>query len=133
MARVYAEPADLASELGVSDPPDNAEQLLRRASLMVDGLLVGAVYRTDDQSMPTDSDVSDALRQATVIQAAYWHRTGQPVEGAGQWGNVNIGSVSLSQGETPQTGSYAGQTIAPGMATPLQLAELWPIKPYPLG
>ncbi len=133
MAPVYATPSDLAAFLGLAMPPENADRLLATASTLVDGLLIGAVYRTDEQQQPTDSAVSDALLDATVTQAAYWHHNGAPVEGGSRWGNVSIGSVNLSNGESPTYAESDGQTVAPGVLTRLRVAGLLPIRPYVYG
>ncbi|SNR44152.1 hypothetical protein SAMN06265360_10626 [Haloechinothrix alba] len=134
MAPVYATKEDLAEYLEEDTAPDNAAHLLKRASLLVDGLLIGASYNTDTNEQPTDASVADALLDATVIQAAYWHHNGLPDEGAGRYGSVSIGSVSLSRGEgAPSAGSFDGQTVAPGVRTVLQLAGLVPVRPQVVG
>lgn len=132
MAPVYATKSDLESFLG-GETVDNADRLLKMASMLVDSLLIGAVYETDDQQQPTDSDVADTLLDATVLQAAYWHENGEPIDGASRFGNVNIGSVSLSRGETPKTASTDGQTVAPGVQSILHVAGLVPVTPYVRG
>lgn len=133
MAPVYATSEDLASYLGETAPA-NADALLRAASLLVDGLLIGAVYATDSKQQPTDDGVADALVDATVMQAAYWHHTGLPAEGAGAYESVSIGSVSLSRGDGAVSGrAVDGQQVAPGVTTPLQLAGLLPVYPRVIG
>lgn len=133
MAPVYATADDLAEYLG-TDAPDNADRLLKRASRTVDTLLVGAVYDTDSQQQPTNDEVLDALREATVAQAAYWHHNGMPSEGLDRYGQVQIGSVQLSRGESaPSDGMVDGVQIAPGVTSELRLAGLLPIKPRIVG
>ncbi|WP_017972522.1 hypothetical protein [Actinopolyspora halophila] len=133
MARVYATPDELTTELGLAAAPDNADYLLKHASRLVDGLLVGAVYKIDEQQMPTNTAVRDALREATLAQAAYWHYNGTPAEGGSRWGNVSIGSVSLSNGESPTHAESDGQTVAPSVLTGLHVAGLLPVRPYVVG
>lgn len=127
MAPVYATPADLATYVDMPEPPANADRLLKRASRLVDLLLIGAVYRTDEAGAPVDQAVADALADATVVQAAYWHEHGEPGKGEATYDQVSIGSVSLSRREGAATsGELDGQTVAPGVLTILQLAGLTP-------
>lgn len=126
--RAYATTADLANYTGEA-PPANAGQLLRDASASIDGLLIGAWYRTDEQGLPTDPQVAEALLDATVVQAAHAAETGG-MGGAG--GQVTIGSVSLSVPASGLTGSR-GESIAAGAVDALTLAGLLPIRPWVVG
>lgn len=135
MAPTYATPGELADELGKTDPPDNAERLLKRASRLVDMLLYTAVYPVDDEGMPTGHTVRDTLREATLTQAAYYAEHGEPGTGeAIEWTNVMIGNVQLQgRDNSPSAGEIDGQTIAPGVDTTLRLAGLIPSAPYIVG
>lgn len=68
---VYATVDELTAWLG-DYPPVNADVLLSRASLVVDQLLVGAVYPTDVAGLPTDAATVAALRDAACAQVAWW-------------------------------------------------------------
>lgn len=131
MQPVYATASELEAFTG--ETVADADSLLRQASRLLDGLLIGAVYATDTQQMPTDAEVAEALADATVLQAAYWHANGTPTEGAMAYGNVSIGSVNLSRGQTPPTLVKDGQTVAPGVVNVLHVAGLVPISPYVVG
>lgn len=128
---VYATQAELETFTG--ETVANADSLLRQASRLVDGLLIGAVYATDTNQKPTDDAVAEALNDATVLQAAYWHANGTPTEGATVYGNVSIGSVNLSRGQTPPTLTKDGQVVAPGVVNVLHVAGLVPISPFVVG
>lgn len=67
---VYATPADW------QDAPENADRLLRLASLLVRGATKTAVYRTTTAGLPTDADVAAAFRDATLVQAQAWTAAG---------------------------------------------------------
>lgn len=131
MAPVYATKSELESFTG--ETVDNADALLKRASLLVDGLLAGAYYYTDDQQQPTNNDIAEALSDAAVLQAAYWHFNGTPTEGATAYGSVSIGSVSLSKGQAPATMTKDGQTVAPGVVNILHVSGLLPVSPRLVG
>lgn len=93
MPRVYATTA----QAWPTDPPANADLILRVASRVVDHLLVGRVYDVDTDSLPTDTDVAQALQDATVTIAHEMVDQGTlDSGGATEWQSVSIGSVSLS-------------------------------------
>lgn len=61
--RIYATVEDFAASPLTSGTV--TEQALAAASRVVDELLLTACYDVDDQGMPTDPKVVDALKQAT--------------------------------------------------------------------
>lgn len=69
---VYATVQDLndSSVLGY-EAPSNAQVLLVRASRDVDRAIQCAVYDVDDNGLPTDNKIADALKEATCEQVAY--------------------------------------------------------------
>lgn len=129
MPRVYATTQDLTAELGYT--PDNADQLLERASLLVDRLLIGARYATDDQGEPTDTDVADALERATVAQAAAWAEGHGSTFGGGGYDRATIGSVTLSNyaGSSSSQLEVDGVQVTPGTLSVLRVAGLLPVYP----
>lgn len=129
---VYATTGDLAEYLD-TEAPANADRLLARASRVVDSLLIGARYATDEQDQPTDPTVVDALLDATVIQAAYWHHNGEPDQGSARYSSVSIGSVRLQGGGAAAAGSVDGVEVAPGVVTVLQVPGLLPVSPARAG
>ncbi|WP_350347257.1 hypothetical protein ABIQ69_11510 [Agromyces sp. G08B096] len=67
-----AEPADLAAWTG-TDAPTNAAQILRSCTSLVLDETKTATYPVDPETgLSTDTDVKNALRDATCIQAAAW-------------------------------------------------------------
>lgn len=112
--RIYATVEDFAASPLTSGTV--TEQALAAASLVVDELLLTAVYDVDVEGMPTDPAVVDALKQATCAQAAYQAALGDPAGvGAGHISQASIGSISFtraapgSQGSTP--GRYSPQAV----------------------
>lgn len=112
--RVYATPADLADFTG-EDAPSNASALLRRASLLVDGLTVTARYDTDEDGYPTDLDTLEAFRDATCAQGAWFDETGDTSGAAGRANSLSLGSFSMSGGGT---GSGSNTTAAESRVSP---------------
>jgi len=111
MPRVYA----TTEQAWPTDPPENAELILRLASRVVDFLLVGRVYAVDTDSMPTHPDVAQALQDATVtIAHEVVERGTLEAGGTSQWQSVSIGSVSLSgRMESDGTVMVAGIPVPP--------------------
>lgn len=107
-ARVYALTSDYATA-GMEAPATgvNLRRVLRVASARVDEMLVGAIYDTDDTTLlPTDAAVIVALRDATVLQAAYQIEIGDPYGlGAEQYQSVTAGGITLVRGSGGASGS----------------------------
>lgn len=111
MARIYA----TAAQAWPTDPPANADLILRLASRVVDFLLVGRVYAVDTDSMPTHPDVVQALQDATVTIAHECVERGTlDAGGTSEWAAVSIGSVSLSgRAEADGTVMVSGIPVPP--------------------
>lgn len=91
---VYADEADLSTH--VAELPDNADVLLRFASVLVRRATRFDVYDTTPAGMPDDPWVIDAFRDATCVQAAMWAANGvDPSAGsAGVDGGVESSSIA---------------------------------------
>jgi len=115
MARVYV----TAAEYG-----DATDDQLARASLAVDRALIGAIYDTDSNGMPTDADVLAAIKRATIAQA----RAIAAVDGGPLLKSASIGSASYSYDTRTPDGLTlpAGGGLCPDAAAELQLAGLTP-------
>lgn len=128
---MYATPNDLVAYL---DPvPDNAEVLIRRASRLVNDAILTAVYDVDDEGMPTDQRIAEALVEATCEQVAAWDEAGETGTGAAsEYGSVSIGSVTLSdrRGGGSQGGGSAAERLCPQARMILQQAGLTGHAPY---
>ncbi|MEU4091999.1 hypothetical protein [Streptomyces sp. NPDC026673] len=123
--RVYATPEQLAEWTGRPAPAD-AARLLARASQDIDDALLTAVYCTDADGMPTDSDVRQALADAVCGQVEYQDATGDDGTGAaGRWGSVSVGPVALSDRRDAQA-APGDLDLAPRAARALRRAGLLP-------
>lgn len=112
MARQYATVADF--EESPLTTGTTTDQALVAASLDVDQMLLTAIYNTDDQGMPTDPDVAEAVKDATIAQAQYATGLGDAANvGAGHITQARIGSISFTRRgsgrETP--GRYSPQAL----------------------
>ncbi|MFD6416003.1 hypothetical protein [Streptomyces sp. NPDC060194] len=100
--RSYATTQDLAEYLGAA-PPLDAARLLRRASEMLDSeILPTAIYDVDDDGLPTDPLVADALAEAVCAQVEYLAEVGVETDVSGPLPAMTIGSVTV--GATPGGG-----------------------------
>ncbi|GAA2327529.1 hypothetical protein [Dactylosporangium salmoneum] len=95
--RVYATTTDYANHLLTACPP-GARRALIAASRRVDEMLLTAVYDVNADSMPTDAEVTMALRDATCLQAEYGRFIGTAAAaGAPGVTSASIGSVNVSR------------------------------------
>lgn len=95
--RMYATAADYG-RLAEEDFEGDDQKLtkrLRSASIEVEKLVRLAIYDTDDDGYPTESDISDAFTEATCAIAEHWSITDDPTGAEAVAGAVKIGSVSL--------------------------------------
>ena len=129
MARVYANPAELAAYTGQAAPAD-ADVLLARASRMLEAeVLRYCRYDVDAATgMPTHELVLAALRDAVCAQVQWWGELGDSTGAIGAgWGSVSIGSVSLSGAASKGGGSMAAaRQLAPQALDALQSPDLTP-------
>jgi hypothetical protein len=139
--RRYASTDDYAYYTGEKDPPDGLDRrLLVRASRAIDTNLIGVVYDTDGQGMPTDPRLRDVLREATCAQAAWWWSKGDR-QGTGiittpaEWDQVSIGDVRLARSSPaqPAPGPGARHQLAPDAEAVLRTAGLLPAYPVVWG
>jgi hypothetical protein len=126
--RTYATTADYANATGAA-PPAGARLLLSRASARIDELLVAAVYAVDEDGMPTDPAVVEALRDATCAQARYMTATGGDDAGDG-YSQVSIGNVSMSGRMLGGTGGSSGGRYSDDTLGILRRAGLLYGKPW---
>lgn len=125
---MYATAEALTAWLGYQ-PPANAEVLLTRASLVIDDLLVGVRYDVDGDSLPTDTDVAEALSDAVCAQVAWWLAAEQAnaaaMLGACQ-GDPRLKTFTLSQAQDVAP-------IGPDVTRVLHVAGLSPARPWVYG
>lgn len=129
-APVYATLADYRNATGDQDAliPD---VLLAKASLVIDELIIGAVYVVDPVTeQPTDDAVIETLRDATCAQAAWMDATGDTT-GIGDTLEVeaaSVGSVSYSGAKRAAAvgRTRSGRPVAPEAMTILQVSGMSP-------
>lgn len=128
--RVYATRADY-EDFTDGDHAEESEDVvnakLRRASIVIDGLTRRSVYDTDEDGYPTDPDVSEAFKEATCAQMAWFDATDDITGAESQDGTVSILSVTLgARGRTTGNGApEAGASrIAPEAIEILRTAGL---------
>lgn len=86
------------------------QRRLRRASALVDDLLLAAVYDVDGDGMPTNPVVAEAMSDAVCAQAEWFEETGDDTGAAEQFAGGSLGSLSLSR--PPGVSRYAPDTVA---------------------
>lgn len=125
MSRVYATEDDYKTWTG-DDTATATTAQLRNASLVVDELLATAVYDVDEDDLPTDDAVIEALRDATCAQLEWWNETGDTsgVGASGQFQSASIGSASYTRGDTTSTTNPGGGIYAPATLRVLSTACL---------
>lgn len=119
MPLLYATTADLTAWTGLP-VPDNADRLLRAASMLVRGATRTAVYSTTPAGLPRDEDVAEAFRDATCAQAEAWAQQDidpdNPTAGPRVAQSKSIGSASVTYADAGQiVGSRAdaARTLGP--------------------
>lgn len=96
--RAYATTTQLAVYLGAAPPLDGA-RLLAEATRILDAVfLIGALYDTDDDGMPTDPVVAAAFADAVCAQVEFWGEVGAETDISGPLQGVTLGSLSLQFG-----------------------------------
>jgi len=127
---VYATPAELATWLGLDEPPAGAVTALRDASLAIDGLLIGAVYETDADGKPTDERVAGILRDATCAQAAFKPKgSNTPAPEGGKLASVKVDKVSKTYATDPTTGAVVEDVYSSQAVSILRIEGLIPAHP----
>ena len=63
------QPDEWAMHAGMGGPVEIPPRIMAKASLAIDKALVGARYDVDEDDMPTDTVLIEALRDATCAQA----------------------------------------------------------------
>lgn len=94
--RIYATTTDLANFLR-SAPPTGAKKLLEDASRKMVGVLLTAVYATDEDGYPSDPKQKKAIADATCAIVEWWGETGDILGTEGNWTSASAGNVSLSR------------------------------------
>jgi hypothetical protein len=102
------------------------EDMLPRASLRLDELLVGALYPTDEDGMPTDADTVNVFMRATCAQAQFMLVQDDPTGAKSAYQNVSVGSVSYSRAQGSQ--GVGVDRFAPEAVSILHVEGVLPIN-----
>lgn len=121
----YATVEEFTDYLDPDPAPTTAARLLRDSSEIIDSLLIGAMYATDDSGMPTEADVIDALKRATCAQARYTLELGDETGAKGQYASWSTGGVSVTRAYAV-AGSNQLQRVAPQAVLILRSEGLLP-------
>lgn len=104
MPLIYATAVDLA-DWTKTPAPDNADTLLREASILVADACLADIYDTTPDRMPTDQSLRDAMRDATCVQAAFWAEHGiDPAKGRAGMDEIVVSSSIDGASETTNAG-----------------------------
>lgn len=126
--RVYATTSDYDDWTGDRSGSELERRVLVRASRRIDRALIGARYVTDEQLMPTDPHVRQAVREATCAQVQWCRANGDPecIGTADDYTDVSVGDVKLVK-RRERTGGPDGLILAPAADELLRQAGLLPI------
>lgn len=107
--RVYATSDDYAQYMppGLAVPTDIDYQL-RVASAVIDFAMTGAIYDTDDNGMPTCTDVAEMMCLATCQQVEYQEDADDNTGVKSGFDSVSISGVSMHR-----AAGTAGNTLPP--------------------
>lgn len=133
MARVYATADDVINWIG-DYPPANVDVLLARASLVVEELVMGVVYDTDVNGLPTDAGVIATMRDAVCAQVQWWV-PGMPAVGDS---SSEDGWPRMSRASRPDPTMASGKQpgrpeVAPDVGRILHVAGMFPSHARLLG
>jgi hypothetical protein len=96
--RVYATADDYSVWTGDLTAAASPAQL-RAASARLDNALRGVYYATDEDGLPLELDVEEAMRDAVCAIVAYWEETGDTSgSGAGaEFQSASIGTANYTR------------------------------------
>lgn len=93
--------------------PENAAQLIRRASGMVQQAVRRARFTVEPSGLPADPDVADAMRDAVCAQVVYWDNSGvDPMRADTTARLSSTGLDGASMGFDTTTAAQASTTAA---------------------
>lgn len=108
-------------------PDDWVLYWLQQATEVIDVALVGAVYSTDADQMPTDPGLLSVLERACCAQAAFMAANNDPANVKSQFSSSNVGGVPLVR--APSAQGLALPPLAPRAAAILRVSGVLPSAP----
>lgn len=100
--RIYATKQDLVDEVGLELSDQEAKDILRKASLVVENATINSEYEVDEDGYPTDPRVVRVFTLATCVQAKSLDESSGSLslgsEGPSQLGSLKFGSSGDSSG-----------------------------------
>lgn len=125
---LYATVAQYRSKTGDQFTPDaTVQQRLSLAAEQIDVALVGAVYGTDADGLPTDPGLADVLMRATCEQVRFLNAHNDDAQVKREYTSTNVGGVSVSR--APQMLAPALPPIGPQALAILHVAGVLPSAP----
>jgi len=127
----YATLQEFTDFLDPDPVPANAARLLKNASRKLDQLLIGAVYDTDAEGLPTDPELADVFREAVCLQAQYIAALADETGANSNINQMRVGDVyyfralSVVGNGTPR--------VSPDMLDLLRTAGVTPVHPITRG
>jgi hypothetical protein len=110
---------------------DKVTDMLPRASLRLDELIVGAFYDTDTDGQPTDALTAEVFMRATCAQAQFMLVQDDPTGAKGAFQNVSVGGVSYSRAQ--ESTGVGKDRFAPEMVSILRTEGILPVNPVTYG
>lgn len=123
----YATVADFTAFLDPDPVPANAARLLDRASEVLDELLIGVRYDTDELGAPTDPQLVELFRKATCLQAQY---VDSLKDETGSMANVS--QLQMADQSITRALSVVGRgtpRVSEAVGRLLRVNGLWPVRP----
>ncbi|MEV5710171.1 hypothetical protein [Actinoallomurus sp. NPDC052274] len=111
----------------MATPDALVEMWLPLASEVLDLALVGAVYATDENSMPTDPMLIDTLMRACCRQVQHEIANNDPASVKDQYTSSNVGGVAVTR--APAATARALPPLSPRAAAILRVAGVLPAAP----
>jgi hypothetical protein len=125
---VYASVAQYRAWSADQFTPDGlVTTALRRATEVIDRVLIGAVYATDADGMPTDAGVVNVFMRATCAQAQFILANNDFANVKSQYSSTSMGGVSQTRASSAQNQVFP--PVAPQAAAILQVAGVLPSAP----
>jgi len=125
---VYATVTQYQDETGdYATPRARVKRELRSASRTIDRALIGAVYPTDADSMPTNPAHIDLFMRTTCAQASFQIANNDPDHVKQQYASQSMGGVSQSR--TARAQGQVLPPLAPAAAEILQVDGALPSAP----